>query len=532
MALFKLFSSTAAFTLAATLAFARQPPEPPALTLRSSTRLVQVEVIVRDNDGKPITGLKQDDFELFEENKPQPIRFFSDYTKKPAQTAQLPPGMVSNRPEITGPRRGVTVILIDSLNTDWLVRARAMDNLMVFLKGAQPDDRIALYTLSHNLKVFHDFTGDAKSLMKKIAERKDGPLPAVGQEPPLLDQLIPEAAALAKWGNTREQAARTVARATATWATMEDIANHLRSTPGWKSLIWISAGLPMQVGMDLSGGSTTIRGGQPVRSGEIRAFDREFDKAVKALTSSNVAVYPIDPRGLQGLPEFESTGQRLGSSDRPWQETNSTLAQLAARTGGRAYIDQNDILGSLKQVTDAAQTSYSLAYYPSNTNFDGKYRRIEVRLRKAGLKAGHRQGYFALDSAEVKRENVQDSLLAAARDPLDSAVIAIDAGLQDKDGAKQLLARIDTGELLWDEKGAFTVETAIGLFQFDAEGRQLESASDSISFKCDPAKAALLSQYGLSYGRKVNLNPAASKLRMVVRSARTGAIGSVTIPIR
>jgi hypothetical protein len=205
--------------------------------------------------------------------------------------------------------------------------------------------------------------------------------------------------------------------------------------------------------------------------------------------------------------------------------------QLATRTGGRAYIDQNDIIGSLRQVTDAAQTSYSVAYYPSNPKFDGKYRKIEIRVKKNGLKANHRQGYFALDAGEVKRENVQDEMKSAARDPLDAAVIGIDAGLQDKDGAKQLLARIDAGELIWEENGAFSVDTSIGLFQFDSEGRQLEGAADNVSFKCDPAKAAALSQYGLSYGRKVNLNPAAAKLRMVVRSARTGAIGSITIPV-
>jgi VWFA-related protein len=527
----RLSIPTAALTLAASLAFAKQPPvAEPVLTLRSSTRLVQVEVIVRGKDGKPITGLKQDDFEIREENNPQPIRFFSDYSKKTAPAVQLPPGMVSNRPEITGPRRGVTVVLVDSLNTHWLTRARAVQNLLKFLDGAQPDDHIALYTLSHNLKVVHDFTGDARSLMKKIGRANLGALPAVGQEP-ILDDLIPEAVALQMWGQEKEQEVRLVARATATWKTLEDIANHLGSTPGWKSLIWISDGLPMQVGMELTGGSRSIRGNQTIRSGEVRSFQKECDQAVKALTSSNVAVFPIDPRGLQALPEYESVGQKLGSADRPWQQTNSTLMQLATRTGGRAYVDQNDILGSLKQVTDAAQTSYSLAYYPSNSNFDGKYRRIEIRLKKAGLKADHRQGYFALDASEVKRENVQDELRAAARDPLDSAVIGIDAGLQDKDGGKQLLARIDAAELLWDEKGAFTVDTSVGLFQFDAEGRQLEGASDNISFKCDPAKAALLSQHGLSYGRKVNLNPAAAKLRMVVRSARTGAIGSITIPI-
>lgn len=532
MAPIKFSAALIALNLVFSFAFAQQPPAvEPILTLRSSTRLVQVEVIVRDKDGKPISGLTKDDFEIREENKPQQIRFFSDYTKHAGkQDVQLPPGMVSNRPEITGPRRGVTVILIDSLNTEWATRARALDGLRKFLDGAQPDDRIAIYTLGNSLKIFQDFTGDARALRAKMEKYKGGPLAGSGDEPGLLDQLIPESIPVLQWAEDRETEFKMVNRARATLDTLEKVANHLGSTPGWKSLIWISNGVPLQVGMDMSMQGKT-GAGRMVRSGEMRGFGQEFESAVKALTSSNVAVYPMDPRGLQGLPEFEGMGRPFSKATRPWQETNSMLKQLADKTGGRAYIDQNDILGSLKQVTDAAQTSYSVAYYPSNPNFDGRYRGIEVRLNRAGLKADHRQGYYALDPVEVKRENVQDELRAAARDPLDAAVIGIDAGLQNKDGGRELLARIDTAELLWEEKGVFSVETAIGLFQYDADGRQLESAIDNVSFKCDAAKAALLSRHGLSYGRKVNLNPAASKLRMVVRSARTGAIGSITVPV-
>ncbi|MBP1636748.1 MAG: hypothetical protein H6Q10_3322 [Acidobacteria bacterium] len=328
-------------------------------------------------------------------------------------------------------------------------------------------------------------------------------------EEPLLNALIErnpqlvdaQTASLLRWTQGTEQAARGKAYAEATFDTLEKVANHLGSTPGWKSLMWISGGVPMQV--------------------DGRPFDKEFEKAARALSNSNVAVYPIDPAGLQG--EGRSGLQH---------DTNSVLRQLADRTGGRAYIDQNDILGALKQVTDTAQASYTVAYYPANERFDGKYREIQVRVKKPGLTASHRKGYYALDTAELGRQDGDKTVRAAALDPLDAAVIGIDAGLRKADdGQDEVVARIDTAELLWPDKDRFDVKTSVGVFQYDAGGRQLEGVVDDIDFTCDAARAQLFSRNGLSYGRKIALQPSASRLRLVVRSKRTGAIGSITIPI-
>ncbi len=517
--------------LTATIAIASAPQAPadePGLTLRSTTRLVQVEVIVRGKDGKPVSGLAQSDFEIREENQPQQIRFFNDYTGSRRPSAGPIPGMVSNRPEVTGPRRGVTVVLIDALNSDWTDRAQALLNIRKFLDGAQPDDRIAIYTLGHRFRVFHDFTGDARSLRKKLDAEKGGPLGARGEEV-LPDQLIPEAIALAKWGQQREDDMRLVNRANATYETLEAVAKHLGSTPGWKSLVWVSEGIPMQAGMDSPTRSTTTRG--PVRTGVLASFEPQFNRAVRALTNANIAVYPVNPKGLQVLPKYAGLGNQLSADTRPWLQLNPVLEDLARRTGGRSYADQNDILGSLKQITNDAQHSYTLAYYPSNTRFDGKYRKLEIRVKKTGLTANHRTGYYAFDEGEVRRGDPRQEIQAAAKDPLDSALIGIDAGLQKNGEAHEISARIDAAELIWPEGGAFAAKTAIGVFQYDAEGRQLESLIDNVEFACDAAKASLLSQHGLSYGRKVTVNPAAARLRLVVRSAKTGAIGSLTVPI-
>lgn len=500
----------------------------PELVLRSTTRLVQVEVVVRDSSGNPVPGLKKGDFEILEDKKPQPIQFFADYRREKPAVAELPPGMVSNRPEVTGPRRGVTVILVDSLNTGWAARARAYENLIKFLKGADPGDRVALYTLGHRFKVFHDFTGDAGALLKRIEAMGNPTLAAIGDETPL-DQIIPEAAALAKWAGDRESSVRQIARATATLDTLAAIANHLGSTPGWKSLIWISGGFPMQTGMDRSTSTTHWRGTRTT-TGEFRSFDAEFDRAIKALTNSNVAVYPIDPVGLQAAPEFDAA-VRVPGSGQPWQETNSMLRQMARRTGGKAYTDLNDILGSLKDVTEGAQSSYTLAYYAPNPRDDGKYRRITVRVKKRGLTASHREGYFALAADDIRQTDPEKTMLAAARDPLDSSVIGIDAQLQSPAAGSRILARVHTAELISPAGETFVVEATAGVYQFDREGRQIGAFADKISFNCNPAQAAQLSQFGMSYDRAIAIHPEAVRVRLVVRSNRTGALGSITLPV-
>ena len=507
-----------AVVVAAGVAGARVRQES-ALILRSTTRLVQVEVVVRDGRGRPITGLKQGDFELREDGKQQQIRFFSDHADASTRTSDLPPGMVSNRPGATGSRRGVTVILIDSLNTDWQHQAQAMVNLRKFLDGAQPDDHIAIYTLGRELKVFHEFTGDARSLRRKLDLYKNTPVWSEGEGTLMNAFMDTEASALLRWTLKTEDEAKAVARAEATFDALEKVANRLGSTPGWKSLVWISSGVPMQ----LAAGRLLSSAGGVRQAGGVRSLENDFDKAVRALTNSNVAVYPVDPAGLQ---------ENRGSAG-DWQslQTASMLTRLAASTGGRAYVGQNDVLAALRQVTEDAQASYTVAYYPANTSFDGRYRKIEIRMKQAGLTASHRGGYYAVDLAAVTGEDADKAMRSAAADPLDAAVIGIDAGLQSMDGGSQLISRIDTAELLWPATGGYQVVTSVGVFQYDADGRQLASLVDQIDFACDAAKAGLLSQYGLSYGRRLNLSAGATRLRVVVRSGKTGAIGSVTVPI-
>lgn len=506
--------------------------EPPVPLLQSTTRLIQVDVVVRDKSGQPVPGLAQQDFEIFEDGRRQRVRFFSATAPRPAEPPDLAPGMVSNRAVTEGTERGVTVVLVDSLNTDWRARAAARANLRKFLLAARPTDRIALYTLGGSLQVVHDFTSDAASLLKRLDSKTDQANFGDNLDQlSLLKDLIPEAAALLKWSLAREGDFRNTQRAVATFSALEAIARHLGAVPARKSLIWISSGFPLSINANPSTATVTARHGL-VNTGESRNFAPEFDKAFKELSAANVAVYPLDPRGLQGLPEFDAIS-RSPAADRSWIESDSMLTQMARRTGGRAFVSQNDILGSLRQVAAEAGSTYTLAYYPPSEKFDGRFRKIEIKVKRDGLTAAHRQGYYALDEKELKRADAAEEMRTAARDPLDSSLIGIDAVLNRQSGTPtlELLARIDVEPLLWREASGFSVTANVGILQFDAEGRQLAGSNDSLSFTVDAAKAAALSKNGLSFRRGVDVKPEAARVRLVVRSVKTGATGTLTVPL-
>jgi VWFA-related protein len=142
--------------------------------IRTTTRLVQVSVIVRDKNG-PVEGLKKEDFQIFDHGKEQKIAVFTVASTKAAAAAmaKLPPGIYTNRPERGGePIGSVTVVLIDLLNTRFQDQAYARTQMMNFLKTLDPQDRVALYLLGNGVKILHDFTQDPERLVRAVAKMR------------------------------------------------------------------------------------------------------------------------------------------------------------------------------------------------------------------------------------------------------------------------------------------------------------------------------------------------------------------------
>jgi VWFA-related protein len=149
------------------------PPAPAAMpetVLRATTRLIQVNVIVHDKDGKPVRDLKKEDFTLLDNGKPQQIAFFSmDSNAVLPQSAKLPPNVFTNQlRQKSAVPASVTVILIDELNTKIQDQLYARQQVIRYLKTIHPEDRVAIYALGSGLRVLHDFTTDSSDLLRRL----------------------------------------------------------------------------------------------------------------------------------------------------------------------------------------------------------------------------------------------------------------------------------------------------------------------------------------------------------------------------
>jgi VWFA-related protein len=145
-----------------------------APTLRVMTRLVQVSVIVSDKHGNPVTGLKKDDFLVLDNKKPREIQVFVEELNgaAPVGNSALAPETFTNRPEEqAGHFASVSVILLDTLNTEFGDQALAQKQVLKFLDTVQAHDHIALYWLgSDGLRVLHEFTTDPGTLRETLAK--------------------------------------------------------------------------------------------------------------------------------------------------------------------------------------------------------------------------------------------------------------------------------------------------------------------------------------------------------------------------
>src|SRR5208282_945547 len=223
-----------------------------SFVIRSTTRLVQVRVVVQHARGEPITGLKSEDFTVFDEGRPQTVAVFSAETPvlpKPAHP--LPRNFFTNRFDLKGEDPGsVTVILFDALNTSGPDLIYVRKHILGFLQTLRPQDRVAIYGLTTQLIVLHDFTQDVSALVSatsRFAPNESAAFDASTNEKVDLvgmtgdpDWLGFQNALNNANGIIGDQ--NTSNRVGTTSAAIGAIADHVAAIPGPKSLIWVSAG--------------------------------------------------------------------------------------------------------------------------------------------------------------------------------------------------------------------------------------------------------------------------------------------------
>lgn len=395
---------------------------PPVTTLKVKTRIVTIDVVVTDKQGKPVKNLQASDFALAENGAPQKIEHFEAHTSLSADEAARLPPMPTLAPNIftnyspAPANAALNVLLLDDLNTRLRDKTVVLQQVLKYLATPHPGARMDIFELDSDLHLLQGFTSDPEVLRAALTSRKAVPhtssavdgAPPCGSSPTEVTDWAkpvsmdnPDYAFIKAMRECREHLLDD--RSVSTLAAMKALARYMGGLPGRKNLLWFSASLPIQAN------KSTI-------SDELR-------ETMALFARNQVAVYPIAASGLA----IGGPGDAMEKSD----YARLTMEQIAEDTGGKVFANSNDLAGATEQAINDGSNYYTLTYSPANRDWKGEFRKVQVKLAQPGYTLAYRRGYYAddLDKPAPRLEAVADSVPASGAVP-DPAKTALHAAME------------------------------------------------------------------------------------------------------
>ncbi|MGA9023833.1 MAG: VWA domain-containing protein [Terracidiphilus sp.] len=410
----------------------------PTTTLHANTDLVVVDVVVSDEKKGPVHHLNASDFNVFEDGKQQTLKVFEEHEVGPPAplppAPRLGPGMFTNFS--VAPTNGVlNILLFDKLNTPINAQTEVRDQVLKYLKEAPPGTRMAIFSLTTDLKMLQGFTSDP-GLLRALVEGKKGSQQASplmdnamegdqpGADDPMMDMAQemeandpdgPTIIAELQQFEAETQSFQMQLRQKYTLDALNQLARYMATLPGRKNLIWFSGSFPV-----------TIMPDPDLQNpfGVVASADDEFRETVDMLARSQVAVYPIDARGLMVPPMLSVTqsGSTMNRTPNGFANANAkwfqntaaeqgTMKQMAEATGGEAFVNTNGLKEAVTKAVEAGSNYYTIAYTPVNRKWNGDYRKIQVKVDKQALTLAYRRGYFADDPDRPLHRNESETAL-------------------------------------------------------------------------------------------------------------------------
>jgi hypothetical protein len=209
---------------------------------------------------------------------------------------------------------------------------------------------------------------------------------------------------------------------------------------------------------------------------------------------------------------------------------------IAEGTGGHAYYNTNDISGSIRKAIDDSVSSYVLAYYPTNNNWDYSFRSIGVRVARKGLHLRYRTGYYAIPESN-DGSAMRDQLISnAIRSPIQMMDLGLevhaDASVSANGRELKVDVRVDPGQMHFERAGEHWTDSLDVVWAgMSADGRVLERDSDRVTMQPEQSGYDEIHHSGFSFTKQIRLGKDAIEMRLVVRDHGSGAIGSVNIPL-
>jgi VWFA-related protein len=306
--------------------------------IKSEVRIVLVDVVVTDINGRPVGGLRKEDFQVAEDGRPQTISFFEEHKGAAPTTISLPPmpaNVFTNYPTVKS-TDSVNVMLLDSLNTQALDQAYVRAQMTKYLQAAASAPagvRLAIFTLGSRLRMVRGFTGDSSGLLVALSDPKSGTDPKVMRELAtpfqkgtdslmIGSQWSPAGRAAIKEFLDEEGSAQAGDRAWMTLQAFQQLARYLSSIPGRKNVMWVSGSFPISFFP-----TSDARGAD---DGQYRSDVRQ---TAELLIADQVAVYPILATGLATNTVYDPTNfgrpskrtmTAAPSIRSPWKQSHRT----------------------------------------------------------------------------------------------------------------------------------------------------------------------------------------------------------------
>ena len=456
---------------------------------------------------------------------------------------------------------------------------------MDYLDKAPAGTRIAIFSLTTRLGMLQGFTTDMASLKAALSGKKGAPqasdiltdplnggisntdLSAVIDTPPAVEGMITqtmiddvnrfEAMQTSFQQDMREQY---------TLNAFDTLARYLVGIPGRKNVIWFSGGFPLNVEPNAN---------EQDPNDSVVRNDEEVRKTDNLLTRAQVAVYPVDARGVQIDPSQNfSSGQKLlgpRTMDHLQEQAqeHETMFAMAEDTGGQAFVNTNDLSQAVSKAIDNGSNYYTLTYSPSDMTWDERFRAIKVKVDQPNVKLTYRNGYYAVDPNDRNKLNSQGAATSLVQ-PTTMASAMIHGGPNPAEilfkvrirpaGNGNLDEPLATNQKNPDPKinvegpyKAFGVDLVpdphavscreeptgnrhcaieVWTFVYNNDGQKLITASNRLHTMLTPADYAKLLTGGMAFHQEISVPVKGSYfLRTAIHDMVSDRVGAVEVPV-
>lgn len=535
-------------------------------TVKLETRLVTLDVIVKDKKGKRVTDLKAEDFSVFEEGVAQKVEFFSpplgpgNDASQPKSVDPAPPAASNNEPT------NIISLVLDGATTDLTNFKQVREGVLKYLQARiTGSDTVALFGIANDLQLLHPFTRDKAKIIAAVENGAGLPLSNKNLERGQLTEGVAETRSkLERLGGAEGAQAASAAQGSAgaeamiasrvlqqfallrsqlslqqarpVLAALAAICSSQRGVVGKKTIVLFSQGFVTPATLDWQAQSVIDFANQA--NVAIYIIDSAGLRTSSPLSTSPVPSAPL--AGVSGMVDAESRIRAVGGEnvfDNVRHEGQNReydiLYRISGDTGGEFIKGANDLSKGLNRIDQEIRSRYTLAFYSSNTNFDGGYRKLKVEVRRPDMHVASRSGYYANPPGEVVFLSPEDKKLLAnvasaeANPALPLFVELSPFRFKGESYVVPLSLEVPPGAVKFDRKGDKQVVQfdVVGVIR-EATGKIVARLGGGFNIPLTAEQYESIHQNNIFFRQDMELLPGAYNVEIVFRDRLSGKIAA------